>query len=416
MKAKTLVILLALCGVALALVWGLHALRLRPASGWAIGQKIAPAFPLNDIERITVRTTAGSVTIAKQDGIWKVAEYYDFPANFSKVAELLQQVHGMTVGQHLKVRGNSLARLRLLGPAASGALESGQGTAVQFFTKGATPVFEFIIGNHKQNPPDPRNPYGFSAPEGTYIRVASATAGAPAGSETVLLVKDIIATPSGAEGWIERTLVNVDAEQVRVITIAPPGGEPAVLSRTNSTDAFSMAGLAATQQVNNAAATTLAGALSHFTIQKVVPPSEASTNAALEHAWQVSLRTADGITYSLVLADTNAPDAYARLSISYDAAHAGPDAGDADAAQSKAALLTSRFASWLYVLPSYKASELRKTRADLITTTTAPEEIADDKDTGEETEADDAADLSGEELHEQETVPEEAGREPLNES
>jgi len=416
MKAKTLVILLALCGVALAIVWGLHALRSRPASGWAIGQKIAPAFPLNDIERIAVRTAAGSVTIAKQDGIWKVAEYYDFPANFSKVAELLQQIYGMTVGQHLKVRGSTLGRLRLLGPAAPSAAESGQGTAVQFFTKGATPVFEFIIGNHKQNPPDPNNPYGFSAPEGTYIRLASPTAGAPAGSETVLLVKDIIATPAGAEGWIERTLVNVDAEQVRTITIAPPGGAPAVLSRTNSTDAFSMAGLAATQHVNNAAATTLAGALSHFTIQKVVPPSEASTNAALEHAWQVSLRTADGITYSLVLADTNAPDAYARLSVSYDATHAEPDAGDADAAKNKAALLTSRFSSWLYVLPSYKANELRKSRADLITNDAAPQVNHDDMDTGEQPDAADATDISGEELHEQVTAPEEAGTEPLNES
>lgn len=420
MKAKTLLRLVVLCGVALAIVWALRVWHARPSSGWAIGQKIAPNFPLNDIERITVRNAEGSVTIGKQDGIWKVAEYYDFPANFGKVAELLQQVYDMTVGQQLKVRGTSLGRLRLLGPAAAGADESGQGTALQCFTKGATPVFECIIGAQKQRQPDPRNPYGFAAPEGTYIRVASATAGAPAGSETVLLVKDIITTPASAEGWIERQIINVPADAVRSITITPPGGEPATLSRTNSTDAFSMAGLAHTQQVNNANATTLAGALSYFTIQKVVPPAEASTNTALDHAWTFSVRAADGITYTLTLADTNVPDAYARLQVSYDAAHADPSAEGADKAKEKAELLSARFTSWLYVLPSYKAGELRKTRADLITVAApsgASEDADDDKDTGEEHDADDsAAQMSNAEVHEQVTAPEEAGTEPVSEN
>ncbi|MCX7847902.1 MAG: DUF4340 domain-containing protein [bacterium] len=424
MRTRTVAILVVLCVVVVGVAWVVKVVGARRGPGWVVGQRIAPGFPLNEIERIVVRTSEGTVTIGKEGGTWRVAEYYDYPANFGKVAELLQQVYEMKVGQHQRVRGGSLGRLRLVGPAAAGAEESGQGTAVQFFTKGGTPVFEMIVGNQKQRARDPRDPYSFAAPEGTYLRLASATAGASARSETVLLVKDIIALPGSAEGWIERQVLNVPAEQVREISVSPPGGEATTLWRTNSTDGFSISGLGPTQQVNSATATSLAGALSYFTIQKVVAPAEASTNRALERAWSVRVRTADGITYALRLADTNAADAYARLEVSYDASKAEVGAEGGDTAKEKADLLNARFGSWLYVLPSYKISELRKTREELVTAAVAPEaDEAEKEEKGESKGADEAvgktnevsetAGVAGERIKEQQTVPEQASTEPV---
>ncbi len=413
MNVKTMIVLVVLCAVALAAVWGVKWLRAQPSSAWSVGQKIAPGFPLNDVTRFTVRGADQAVTIARQGGIWVVADYYDYPASFSKVADLLQQVHGMTVGQTRRVRGNSLGKLRLLGPAASGVEEGTHGTALQFFTKDAKPVVELIAGVPMQREPDPGNPYGFGRPDGHYIRVASATAGAPSGSETVIIVKDALATPTSPEAWIERQVVNVPAESVREVTLTAPGQEPVVLTRTNSTDGFAMAGLSSNQAVNAGAAQSLAGALGHFTIQSVVAPSDASTNTALDTAWSYRVRVANGTSYTLTLADTNAPDAYARLQVAYDAADAEPDADDAADAAAKAEMANARFSSWLYVLPGYKAAELRKTQADLIAAPDAP--ALDEQDDDEEADDEEADEdmVVHEQVHEQETAPEEAGLEPM---
>lgn len=424
MRAKTVLVLAVVCALALSVVVVVKLAQSRP-TGWAIGQKIAPRFPINGVERIVVRNSGGTVTVGKDEGIWRVAEYYDFPANFAKVVELLQQVYEMQVGQHQKVRGTSLGRLRLLGPAAAGTEESGQGTAVAFFTKGATPVFEMIVGNHKQRARDPQDPYGFPTPEGTYIRIASASAGVPSGSESVLIVKDIISLPASAEGWIERQILNIPSDEVREISVRTPAGEGFTLSRTNSTDAFSMADLPATQQVNIATANSLAGALSYFTIQKVVPPSEASTSTVLETAWTFSVRTADGITYRMTLADTNAPDAYARLEVKFDAQYAEGTTNAVDELKEKADMLQARFGGWLYVLPSYKINELRKTRDDVITS--VPSTLEGEKDEAGEDEAAEgenegaltnevsgAAAAAGEELKEERVAPEHAGTEQVD--
>src|SRR5204862_5749207 len=51
-------------------------------SNQRLGQKVVKNFPINDVERITVKHANEQMNLVRKDGRWVVAERADYPANF----------------------------------------------------------------------------------------------------------------------------------------------------------------------------------------------------------------------------------------------------------------------------------------------------------------------------------------------
>src|SRR6266446_5945877 len=94
------VILLIIVGVVVA-GFGLYSYKARNSS-WEdssqkLGQKVIKNFPINEVERITIKQSQGQLDLAKKSDLWAVQERSDYPANFETIGELLRKVW------HLKV-------------------------------------------------------------------------------------------------------------------------------------------------------------------------------------------------------------------------------------------------------------------------------------------------------------------------
>jgi len=374
MKTKTTLLLVVLGVLAVGAVLLFSRRTAHDERGWSIGDAVFRSFPVNDIATIVVRANGQTVTVTKAGGVWVVKEYYNYPARFDAVADLLKTIYNMRVGQLVRVRPASLGQLQLRSVDQRDAAPQECGTQLEFIDGTGALVAQTLVGAAKQGEPDERQPYRFAMTEGTYILPPSALPRSSTDRINVVIVKDALQFGRTPDAWIDKQLLNAASETLSKITVTEPDGASYTLSRTNAAAEFVLAGLAATQQLKSAEVASLGNALSYLNADDVLSPDDTATNTALTRAWVFSARSFDGTVYTLRVADTNSAKACAALSVAYTqppkvsvasniAEHIQTSTADAEETARK---LQARLAPWQFVLPEFKANTLRTPRANLI--------------------------------------------------
>src|ERR1051325_502317 len=119
----------------------------------AVGKKLFPDLPVNNVTQISIKHTTNELTLAKKDDLWRVRERNDYPANFSTIREFL------TKAQDIKI-----VQVETIGPSLLGrfALAPGEGTnspiIVDLRDKDGKLVKSFSLGKkhmQKSNRPSP---------------------------------------------------------------------------------------------------------------------------------------------------------------------------------------------------------------------------------------------------------------------
>ena len=87
------------------------------ATGTAVGQKVLPDLPVNDVTTIEVVDGDKTLQVVKKEDKWRVAQRYDFPADYARVSELLRNLMDLKAAQQPVVGESQYGRLRLLPPA-----------------------------------------------------------------------------------------------------------------------------------------------------------------------------------------------------------------------------------------------------------------------------------------------------------
>ena len=361
MKPRTVILLLIVGAIVGVGAW--WSLRAKTPGGQAAGSVVFPDFPVNDIAKVVLSDPSGTVSLEKKGTTWVVPECYSYRANYTKVRDLLVSVTDLKVVQKHRVRPSSLGKMKLLGPDDANAATNQQGTAISFYSKTGTRVAMFIVGVEQASGEDeePGNYFQHREGGGQFIRV-------PALGDAVISVKEEFYLDKEGKNWIDRLLANVENAGMKSVTVTPPGGTAYTVARKARDTEFEMAGLAPTQQLSSAAASSLGNALTYLMSTTVVPPPVAATNKALDHAWTFVCKTLDGPVYTLTLAATNQPAAYLKMAVAYEKpVEPAPTTNSAEAAtlqyklEDSAKRLNEQVASWMYVMEDIKANELRKT-------------------------------------------------------
>ena len=88
-------------------------------SNQKLGQQVVKDFPINDVERITVKHGGDQMNLAVKDNRWVVPERADYPANFENIDGFLRKVWDLKVAQPVRVSEKQLGRLELTPTAAT---------------------------------------------------------------------------------------------------------------------------------------------------------------------------------------------------------------------------------------------------------------------------------------------------------
>src|SRR5260370_40891562 len=107
--------------VAAAILVGLAGIyyQIRRSAGWnesRTDRRIFQNLAINDVTKIQIRSTAGSVTLERKGDEWRVAERDDYPADFEKIRDLIKTLWALKGGQEMQVGPSQFERLKVLAP------------------------------------------------------------------------------------------------------------------------------------------------------------------------------------------------------------------------------------------------------------------------------------------------------------
>src|SRR5688572_23576538 len=137
-------------------------------SNQKLGQQVVKDFPINDVERITVKHGGDQMNLAVKDNRWVVPERADYPANFENIDGFLRKVWDLKVAQPVRVSEKQLPRLELT-PTA--------GTLVEFKDKSGKVLNTLLLGKkHMRESGQAADPFGGGGggfPDGRYVMVGN---------------------------------------------------------------------------------------------------------------------------------------------------------------------------------------------------------------------------------------------------
>jgi len=360
MKPKTLVLLM----VVLVVLAGAGALLMYShetgSTSGEMGAFLFEQLPANDITSIVIETSTSAVTLKKGADGWIVAERYGYPADFSRISDLVRTLKKIKIGRSFGASDEVLKRLSLKSPASADTPESERGTSVRMSDGEGQTVLQMTLGStrtrdRQKGPPD-----------GQYVMLQ--------GTPQVYLIDTILSAYEGGPArWLEKRPVHVDGNEISRITCLGPGGTDIryVLERPAKGKNFELMSPSTGRKLKRSSVNRLSNALSSLKISDVEPVSGVPKPLGPEASPRLDYALFDGRVYHVFPGTACSATIPCRIRFEVgfekpeseikDVGGAGPgkDRGSAETPSDatptdKAAEEDKRLKSWIFTLPEWQ--------------------------------------------------------------
>ncbi|MGI9413829.1 MAG: DUF4340 domain-containing protein [Hyphomicrobiales bacterium] len=310
------------------------------APNTASGEALLPdlATRAGNVASVSVKTADNTVTVVKKGESWGIAERAGFPADSDEVREVVVGLTQMTI---VEEKTRNPARYKLL-DLDDPETEDSEAKLVTLSDADGKPIAQLVLGKVK---------FGVLGPgrNGTYVRKP--------GNPQTWLVSGDVAAPISVRGWAQKAVFEIPKEEVAQIKIVHADKEEVVLVRgegEGEVSAFGILNLPEGAKIKQGADLAfIASSIAQLELWDVRQSEPADA-------------TAPGVVTSEIIAK-NGLKVTVRLVSSKDEDHwvtvaaEGPE--DAKAAVEE---INARAKGWVFKVPSYKAQNFKKRRAELI--------------------------------------------------
>ncbi len=379
MKLKTLS-MLAIIAAVLIIVAVFMAEQQEPGVP-TMGQPVFPELKtvINDVAELSVETQSGTITLHRQEDLWRVEEKYDYPADLATVRETLIGLAELTTLEPKTRKPELYEKLGLQDVEAEGSLSTG------VTLKDATDntVAAAVIGND-------RPAQGKSGYKELFIRKV--------GDPQTWLVQGRLTVEKNPGQWLDKALTQIETKRVRRLIVTHPDKTRLVVEKAKPADLnYQVAnlpeGLEIESQftVNNIVSTVTSLSLDDVKPQNEVPFEDQPVRIAVFETFDglqgtVQLLPKDEKSYVTISAVFNAglvwkpepdkesePQAGEPSDADTKANEADPDPEQPrikSEAEVKAEIeaLNKRVRGWVYIIPKFRADTLLKNPQDLLKT------------------------------------------------
>jgi hypothetical protein len=375
MNAKTLTLLTAVTlGFGAAAVYVVT--RTRPESS-AQAKAGAPLFEglrarVNDVARVRVTSSDEVYTLERKESGWGLLEKGGYPVDVDKVKALVVGLSELELVEEKTANPALYARLGVQDPEAKAESDT-PSRRVELSDAAGAVLADLVVGREvlSRGAGDPH----------LYVRRPD---GGPA-----LEVQGRVRVDDSSSALLDREVAKLERKRVARVTVTHPDGEVLRVERpTAETADFSVADLPEGAQLSwPGVAGGVAGALEYLNLEDVRPGDSAFDAAA---AVRTRFETFDGLVLTTESLEEEGR-VLMRVQAAFDATLRAPEpVGPPDAegaegespapavalkpaeeVEAEAAAIQARVGAWLYVVPGYAGSNLRKRMSDLLA---APEE------------------------------------------
>ncbi|HKQ38231.1 MAG TPA: DUF4340 domain-containing protein [Verrucomicrobiae bacterium] len=270
--------------------------KMQATSNQRIGQQVVQKFPINDVERITVKHGSEQMNLTRKDGRWVVAER-DYPANFGSVSEFLRKVWDLKVAQPVRITEKQLARLELTPQS---------GTVVEFKDKSGKLLNTLLLGKKhmRDNPHAGNDPFGGGGaggwPDGRYLIVGNDVKSAAVVSEPFANVE---VKPGD---WIDKEFFKI--EKHKSIAVSSPNVTNTwKIARESETNEWKLVDAKAGEQLDGGKAGSVTSVLAYPSFTDVATNS-APDQTGMDKPVVAKIDTLDGFSYDVKIGKKVADD------------------------------------------------------------------------------------------------------------
>ncbi len=286
MKIKTLVILLIVLGVLAGAGALIIHLQNSSSSSGEMGAYLLEQLPANEVASIVIETLGDTVSLMKKGDSWVVEERFGYPADFSKISDLVRTLKQVKVGRRFESSEKILKRLSLKSPGDTGAPEDGRGTWIRIKDKEGKPVLGILLGKTRMKGKERK------VPDGQYVMLSK-------GPEIYLIDTILSSFETGPSGWLAKNPVKVDAKEVKSISCTGPGGKPVHyrFERAGKGKDFELIDPSTNHEIKKSSLNRLSNALSSLQINDVENPSAPPESIEKETSPLLEYHLFNGLTY-----------------------------------------------------------------------------------------------------------------------
>jgi len=271
------------------------------SSGAAIGRKLLPDFPLNDVAQVTIRQTTNEVNLVKADDTWQVRERHNYPANFGEIGELLRKMWELKVVQTEQVGASHLPRIELVEPGPA----TNSGTLAEFKDKSGKVLKAVLLGKKHMKKSEGASPYGGAEglADGRYVLVRN-------GPKEVAVVSDALSeVEAKADRWINKDFFKI--EKVRTVSVTHTTETNSwKLTRELENGEVKLADLKEGEQLDTGKGSSAGNALSYPNFNDVVAPAAKPEETGLDHPVVAKIETFEGFNYTVKIGKKTGEDNY----------------------------------------------------------------------------------------------------------
>lgn len=290
---KLIVVLLLVGGVGTLLVWRQQEVWKQSES--ALGGKVLPDFPINEITSITITDADDEITVAKHNEIWTVQDRWNYPADFSKIGDLLQSVWDLKIAQKIEAGPKQRGRFQLIPPGEG----EKSGTLLTFGGKDKQEAASLLLG--KPNEPRSSSPSQFSVPAGRFVL---------AGDENVVVVSETFSSvEADPKSWLNKDFFKVEKLQSAKVE-HPEEADSWRISRDKEGEDMTLDGLAEEEELDSTKTYSLKNILSSPSFSDVVDPEKTDEDTGMNRPIAATLKTFDGFTYVVKIGKPDENDSY----------------------------------------------------------------------------------------------------------
>jgi hypothetical protein len=303
----TLLVILAVLAVA-----GVFLVREQPPQrdGASLGTQLLGDLPVNAVAAIVIRGPEGdAVSLGKKQDQWVVKDRYDYPADFSKIADFVRALQQMKVGSSFEVSEATVKRLKLRDPRATDIPDDEKGILVELKDDVGKSLASLVIGNRRNSDQDA------GPPRGQYIRLAP--------EEMAYLVDKVVDSYlRKPEDWLAKLLVDVEDDAVQKV-VREGLDEEGVLFRVERPGEGAELVLLdppPDKKIKQVSLDTLARGLETLRLEDVVDPKATLESLGVELQARLEYRTFDGMIYQVFpgRSKTDSERFYLRLEVDYE--------------------------------------------------------------------------------------------------
>ena len=369
---KKLIVLLLIVGGVGFLFWSMDR-KAWEQSESNLGGKVIPDFPLNDVASITLKDADNEIAVARKDEIWTVTDRWDYPADFSKVRDLVQDVWDLKVTRNITAGPSQYGRLGLVTPGKG----ADSGILLTFKDASNGEVGNLLLGKEHMRKSEAPSQFGGGGefPDGRYVL--------PNGNgEAIALVSETFSSVDvDPTYWLSKDFLKVEKLQSVKVTHPEPADSWSI-SRDSDTADMVLAGLEEGEELDSTKSYSLKNILSSPSFDDISDPSSAAEDLGLDTPITAELKTFDGFTYTVKLGKASSEDKYP-ISVAVSADIASEREKPEDEKEEDSERLDKEFndnkqkleeklenekayEAWTYIVSKWTVDALLNKRADLI--------------------------------------------------